>query len=40
MARTLRKIATPEGDALRDLLGGVWLVALMLGLLHLPALVL
>jgi hypothetical protein len=39
MARTLRKIATPEGEATRDLLGGIWLVTLLLGLLHLPALV-
>jgi hypothetical protein len=40
MARKIIRAARSwEDDPLLDILGGTWLVALLLGLLHLPALV-
>ena len=40
MARTIKtRISGDRADRLADILGGVWLVSLMMGLLHLPALV-
>jgi hypothetical protein len=39
MARTLRQRIALLDDRTIDLVGGTWLVGLMLGLLHLPALV-
>ncbi|WP_259913462.1 hypothetical protein [Jannaschia sp. M317] len=40
MARKIRKtIRRVEREPLTDILGGVWLVTLMLSLLHLPALI-
>lgn len=40
MARKIRRTLTRiEREPLTDILGGVWLVTLLLSLLHLPALI-
>ncbi len=38
MARRIKtRLARVEHEALTDILGGIWLVTLMMGLLHLPS---